>query len=215
MSIGIYKITNKVNGKSYIGLSTNIERRFIDHKHRKDRSRNKSKCKILYQAFLKYGIENFDFSIIECCQVEKLSEREQYWVAFYDTYYNGYNSTVGGEGFTIIDHQAVIEDFIKTGSCTETARNLNTTKHTVGKILTSNGITHRSSSECGGLNKKGVSQFTKQGEFVNKFESQRSAAEYLVQIGKTTAALDTIGAHIGQSCSGKIKSAYGYVWKYT
>ena len=215
MSIGIYKITNKVNDKSYIGLSTNIERRFIDHKHLKDCSRNKNKLKILYQAFLKYGIENFDFSIIELCPVEKLSERERYWVAFYDTYYNGYNATVGGDGFTIIDHKAVIEDFARTGSCVETAHNLNITKHTVGKILTSNGIAHRSPAECGGLNKNDVSQFTKQGEFIRKFDSQRAAAEYLVQIGKTKATLDTVGAHIGQSCSGKIKSAYGFIWKHT
>jgi hypothetical protein len=209
MSIGIYKITNKINNKSYIGLSTDIERRFLDHKHRKD-GRNK----VLYRAFILYGIENFDFSIIELCSVEQLSEREKHWIAYYDTYNNGYNVTLGGEGTCKIDYELVIRDFAKTGSCIKTAHNLGITKHSVGRILSSHGVAHRSPQDCGGLNKKSVRQFTKHGEFLQEFISQRHAAEYLVSIGKTNATLDTIGAHIGQNCSGKIKSAYGFVWKY-
>ena len=207
MSIGIYKITNKVNGKSYIGLSSNIEERFKKHRQMQGE-------KVLYSAFQKYGIENFDFSIIELCSPDLLSEREKYWIAYYDTYNNGYNVTLGGEGNCRINHQDVIQDFLKTGSCKETADNLGITPHTVGHILTSNDIAHRTSSECGGLNKKPVGQFSKGGKFIQEFSSQEEAAKYLVSIGKTKASINTIRGHIGQNCAGKEKTSYGFVWKW-
>jgi hypothetical protein len=207
MSVGIYKITNKINGKSYIGLSSNIEERFKKHRQMQGE-------KVLYSAFQKYGIENFDFSIIELCSSDLLSEREKYWIAYYDTYNNGYNATLGGEGNCRINHQDVIQDFLKTGSCKETADNLGITPHTVGHILTSNDISHRAFSACGGLNKKPVGQFSKDGKFIQEFSSQEEAAKYLVLIGKTKASINTIRGHIGQNCAGKEKTSYGFVWKW-
>jgi group I intron endonuclease len=65
---GIYKITNLINGKSYIGQSLHIERRFLQHKSPYERERYSNKP--LYKAFEKYGIENFDFSIIEECSAD-------------------------------------------------------------------------------------------------------------------------------------------------
>lgn len=91
--IGIYKITNKLNGKSYIGQSTDIERRWREHHYRYWNNDN-----VIYMAFRKYGIENFDFSIIEECSTQELNLREEYWINYYDSYYNGYNETVGGDG---------------------------------------------------------------------------------------------------------------------
>ena len=101
MSIGIYKITNKVNSKSYIGLSSNIEERFKKHRQMQGE-------KILYSAFQKYGIENFDFSIIELCSSELLSEREKYWIEYFGSFKNGYNATLGGDGKSYIDYDLVV-----------------------------------------------------------------------------------------------------------
>lgn len=47
--------------------------------------------KKIYQAFNQYGIDNFTFEVIEECEVNKLNEREQYWIDYYDCYNNGYN----------------------------------------------------------------------------------------------------------------------------
>jgi hypothetical protein len=47
----------------------------------------------------KYGIENFDIKEIECVDNKELSEREMYWIKYYNTYYDGYNATKGGEGW--------------------------------------------------------------------------------------------------------------------
>lgn len=94
MSCGIYKITNKINGHSYIGQSVDIERRWRQHiNFPKENSKYP-----LYQAFVKYGIENFSFEILELCQKEKLDSREIYFITKFNTYRDGYNQTCGGSG---------------------------------------------------------------------------------------------------------------------
>lgn len=102
MTAGIYKITNKVNRHSYIGFSVNIEHRFNDHRTKSFSSKRKDDIeKVLYKAIRKYGIDSFDFSIIEECppDTELLKEREKYWIAYYNTYLNreDYNETPGGD----------------------------------------------------------------------------------------------------------------------
>ena len=78
--IGIYKITNP-NNKVYIGQSINIQKRFNEYK-------NLNNCKrqtILYRSFLKYGVDNHTFEIIEECDFEQLNIRERYYQEFYET----------------------------------------------------------------------------------------------------------------------------------
>lgn len=90
---GIYKITNILNGKVYIGKSINLERRKRDHF---------TTCNdnmIIHQAISKYGKDNFSFEVIEECTKDKLDEREIYWIKYYNSYLGeGYNATPGGEG---------------------------------------------------------------------------------------------------------------------
>lgn len=93
---GIYKITNKLNGKCYIGQSIDIHHRWYTHKNPKTWVADKGK--VLYRAFVKYGIENFTFEIIEECPRKQLDIREKYWVRYFDSYSNGYNMTKGGQG---------------------------------------------------------------------------------------------------------------------
>lgn len=93
--IGIYKITNKINGHSYIGLSTKIEERW--KYHQSSYNQNRESNKTLYKAFKKYGIENFMFEVLEECSISELSDKEQYYIDKFDTYFNGYNMTMGGE----------------------------------------------------------------------------------------------------------------------
>lgn len=95
--IGIYKITNTINNKIYIGLSSNIEERWKTHKKRYKIETDKEYEKHLYRSFRKYGLDAFTFEIIEECSVEELANREIYWISYYDSYANGYNETPGGE----------------------------------------------------------------------------------------------------------------------
>lgn len=88
----IYKITNKVNGKSYIGQTRyTIEFRWKQHQHKKDNT-------YFHNAIHKYGIDNFSIEILEECDIKDLNSREIFYIAKYDTFKNGYNLTIGGDG---------------------------------------------------------------------------------------------------------------------
>ena len=89
--IGIYKITNKVNGKVYIGQSDNIERRWKNHKKDAFWSNGHVYNYPLYRAMRKYGLDNFLFEILEECKKEELNQKEVSYIAQYDSFHNGYN----------------------------------------------------------------------------------------------------------------------------
>ena len=89
---GIYKITNKITGEVYIGQSKNIYERWMQH-CRKCYGTEKDKFAI---AIRYYGLENFSFEVKEICSTkDALDAREKYWIAYYDSYNKGYNSTAG------------------------------------------------------------------------------------------------------------------------
>ncbi len=92
--IGIYKITNKINGHCYIGQSRNIDKRWRDHKIASHNKNDKGYNYPLYQAFRKYGIDNFSFEVIEECSINLLNEKEHYWIKHYSPIYN---QTNGGD----------------------------------------------------------------------------------------------------------------------
>lgn len=92
--IGIYLIKNKLTNQCYVGQSIDVEERIKAH----TRNHNDRKHYYLYEAIRKYGIDNFEFSIIEECKKEELDEKEMYWIEYYDAYNNGYNMTLGGKG---------------------------------------------------------------------------------------------------------------------
>lgn len=90
----IYKITNILNQKSYIGKTIrDPEIRWNEHKQD-----NKHPNLPLQRAFKKYGIDSFSFEIIEEVKEELLDEREKYYIKKFNTYKQGYNATLGGEG---------------------------------------------------------------------------------------------------------------------
>lgn len=94
MKKAIYKITNKLNNKVYIGQSVNPENRWLNHK-----SDTKT---YIGRALHKYGQENFIFEILEW--TEDYNTRERYWISYYNSYgVKGYNLTAGGEGQQRID----------------------------------------------------------------------------------------------------------------
>ena len=96
--IGIYKYTNKSNGKIYIGRSVDIARRKWEHLYKP------SPYSYFDQTIIKIGEDKFDFEIIEECQESELREKEKYWIKYYnccviDNRGGGYNLTHGGEEY--------------------------------------------------------------------------------------------------------------------
>jgi len=102
-NIGIYKITNKKNGKFYIGSSKHIDRRWWEHTN--DLNKNKHVNPKLQHAWNYYGSDAFEFTILENVDKDKLIEREQFYLETFLPYkrnigYNIGNKAYGGDNFT-------------------------------------------------------------------------------------------------------------------
>ena len=140
----IYKITNKVNGKSYIGQTRyTIEFRWRQHQHKKDNT-------YFHNAIHKYGIQNFSVEVLEECDVEKLNSREIFYIAKYNTFKEGYNLTIGGEGnkHLVLDdkYDEIKELYLSGFSSNKIATLYNVDKATIIKILRSLDVKIRDKS---------------------------------------------------------------------
>jgi len=95
----IYKITNLVNDKVYIGQTVKVLNcRKAEHVHRCNFGERQHK---LYKSMRKHGIDNFKFEVIFCCFKRKyLDEMEKYFIRKYDSFVHGYNATDGGDSIS-------------------------------------------------------------------------------------------------------------------
>lgn len=107
---GIYMVVNLLNGHKYIGQSKNIKLRFMSH-HCTDYINSNNCCynTKFYQALRKYGLDNFAIIILEECKEQYLNEREIFYIKYYDTFKNGYNSTSGGQNWSENVHSTEAE----------------------------------------------------------------------------------------------------------
>lgn len=109
--IGIYKIQNKINGKCYIGQSVNIESRW---KKEQTVAFNKEDPAYNYpisRAIRKYGLENFIFEVLEECSIAELNQKERFYVTKFDSFFNGYNQTLGGDSRILAPKEQIIKVF--------------------------------------------------------------------------------------------------------
>jgi group I intron endonuclease len=110
----IYKITNKINNKIYIGCTIySLEKRFSEHAYRALKTDNKSK---LYNSIRKYGVKSFSIELIQECDLNIIYEIEKKYITELDTYDNGLNSTFGGEGCLGYVHSPEIRKKISEGT---------------------------------------------------------------------------------------------------
>ena len=92
----VYKITNQINGKCYIGSSIRVIKRWQEHKNNAFNPNAPSYKYPLQCAIRKYGLENFLFEILND-NLDSFKEMEQYeyeMILYYDSYNNGYNQTL-------------------------------------------------------------------------------------------------------------------------
>ena len=94
--IGIYMIRCKPNGKVYVGQSTNIEKRWKNHKW--NLNGNYHHCKELQKDWNIYGEDNFEFKVVQKCKEENLDELEIIHIEQFEAFEKGYNYTKGGSG---------------------------------------------------------------------------------------------------------------------
>jgi group I intron endonuclease len=91
----LYKVINQINGKIYIGQTSNLSKRWNEHKFA---VKNNRPMQIIHHAFIKYGLDNFKFEHIASCQIQaEANEIETLLILQEDSFVpNGYNSTLGG-----------------------------------------------------------------------------------------------------------------------
>lgn len=142
----IYKITNTINGKSYIGQTIqNVKERFYQHCVTKC-SKAVSNMAI-HRAIKKYGKSNFTVEVIEEIDSTNLNDRERYWIKYYNSYNNGYNSTKGGQDgiklFKNLDTESIVREYKSGKSLREIGRLFNVDKQTIKDLLVRNNINLR------------------------------------------------------------------------
>lgn len=145
--IGIYKITNLINQKTYIGQSINIEQRWREHKNHAFCIGHQTYQRPLYCAMRKYGLDNFNFEVIELCDKSQLNEREQYWILFYHSLINenGYNLILSNQ--TANHQNQIVKQYDLKGNYIATFNSFREAERATG-------IDHTLISRCCSINYK-------------------------------------------------------------
>lgn len=172
----IYKIENTINNKVYIGQTVKtLEKRFSQHKNNYDKPYFSQLC--LYQAFKKYGIENFTFLQIEEVENSQLDEREKYWIEYYNSFKDGYNSTLGGRLVELYnwDTEEIIRLYHELKSARKVAEKMKCDHSTIDNILNANQVERYSKAQQ--INQKIIIQ---KNDFILTFETSTEAAQWFI-----------------------------------
>ena len=208
----IYKITNTLNGKVYIGKTLGtIERRFAEHC--KEAYRDTESHRPLYAAMRKYGVEVFSVALVE--ETNQPEERERFWIETYGSFKNGYNATIGGDGRPYVDVDLILSTYTQLQNIKETAKVLGICVDTVSKYLHERKVETTSFQEI--MTKKYgkvTNMYDLNGNFLRSFPSTNAAANYMIEKGLTGCKQTTIKQHITEVCTGRRKTAAKFIWKY-
>lgn len=202
----IYKITNLVNQKIYVGKTTKtIEERWKTHWA--DAQRVDIRNRPLYKAFNKYGKDNFKIECLEECSIDMLDDRETYWIEHLGSFKYGYNATIGGDGKHYADYDLIYNLYQQGYNNKEIAKITGYDKDTVMKAIYLHDITHEEIVAHGRMViQHSVAQLDKNTcEIICIYPSLKEAYKALNK---------EQSGHIAAVCNGKRKTAYGYKWKY-
>lgn len=216
----IYKYTNKINGKVYIGQTIDEEKRKSAHKCSKGEDH-------FHRAIRKYGFENFDYQVVfETISSDKdrlkylLDTMEKYFIRKYDSYgKRGYNCTLGGGGQIGFHHSKETkehwskvrkgrkqskETILKRSATLSGRKRSEETKRKISEAKKGREHSEEHKRKIGEAKKKPINQYTKDGVFVCSYKSVKDAAKQNNWKRPT----------IANCAKERTKSAYGFVWKY-
>lgn len=205
----IYKITNTVNNKVYIGQTCqHYIHRFTQHKSHARTGRSNHK---LARAFRKYGDENFIIEPIEECLIEELDEKEKYWIAFYKSTQDefGYNISDGGEtgqNYVILENEDKILDYYYTcHNQLQTVAYFGITEYKLRQLLTRRNLpTDRTNYG------KHTRERVKIIELDKEFDSGKDCAQYFIDNNICQSKkVECVQARLSHAITNK-KKIYGY-----
>lgn len=226
LKCGVYTITNKINGKMYVG-STKRAFRVRWRKHLNALNKNIHHSSKLQNAVNKYGINVFIFEILEITEISHTESLERFWLNILDTVKNGYNvsySTIGGcLGCKMSEnHKAIIRKVNKNNNyfkgfthSEESKKQIkNSTndfwKNDTDEVKRLKKIRRETMNNLNKNRDYRVSKkpITQRDLLTNKPIKEWDSAQ---DIEKTTKMFAT---SIAQVCKGKNKQAYGFKWTY-
>ena len=190
----IYRIYNIETNESYIGQTVkDIQYRFKEHIREAKLSFRGEKREFPYfhRLLLYNGVENFKVDLLEEVSDLLADEREIYWIEYYNSYYQGYNSTKGGQNRP--RGELVKESNDKWGDVKAGGMPI--------QEVIEKGLYNPYGNNNAG---KTVGQFTTEGELSQIFASAKQASE--------ETGINAFG--IRKTCNGKQKKSGGYVWKW-
>ena len=209
----IYKITNNINNKIYIGKTEHtVEKRFKEHCQ--DYKKREFEKRPLYSAMNKYGIENFAVETIE--ETDNPEEREKYWIEYYGSFKNGYNATVGGDGKPYLDYELLIKTYQEVKNLSDTAKILNIDEGHLSNILKARNVNVLTVKEVNTLKYgKTILMLDKNSlKPLKSFACIADASRYIQQEKNIVSDLKGMNKHIREVAYGKRKTAYNYAWKF-
>ena len=206
----IYKATSITTGKIYIGQSCQtLEKRMLQHLSRA--TTNYDPNNHFHNAIRKYGFSDFVFQVIEdnIISDEVLNEREKYWIEYYNSYYDGYNSTLGGDVGLRRDDLVIVALFHEGYTTKEICEMTGYNRSTIYNSYKANGLQEENNKRKNEQTRlrcsERVEQYSLDGKYIKTYESATAAGQ---ELGNQSA----ISGVCRQEQSAL--SAYGYLFKY-
>ena len=215
----IYKITNLINQKSYIGQTIQpVQHRWNQHISSSYKEEYDKKKYAIHYALEKYGKENFSFEIlekVESTNAEDLNDREKFWIKESHSHYSehGYNLTWGGEGAVKVSTEEVMSLWNKGYILREIAEKLNICRKTCSVHLQDAGVTpeeiHKRCVEYNTTTQYGtIYQCDFNGNIIQIWNSYTEIEETSLSVFGTKWQRSLISNCINN----KVYSAYNYIW---
>lgn len=203
----IYKATCLTSQKSYIGKTAiTIQDRWKSHCEAAFLPSHGDYNFPFHRAIRKYGKTDFYLEQLEECENEKLNEREIYWISYYNTFYNGYNATLGGDGNCKYDYDSIVNYYLANNfSIKDTCAYFKIYDQVVYSALKSKNIDYKRLSSQN--QKPKTSYKNKKILLVEEniiFLSMKDIDDYF---GKTAHP------NVRRCLNGITEKAYGYHWK--
>lgn len=204
----IYKITCKSTNKIYIGKSeSTVEDRWKGHCRAAFLPSHNDYNFPFHRAIRKYGIDDFIIEIIDSCDnSEELKEKEKYWINYYNSYYEGYNATLGGDGQCKYDYDAIVNYYLQ---------NNYSLKKTCLKFQIYDQVVYNA------LKSKNIDYKTLTAQKEKQINNYNTKYIYCVELDKYFSSMAEIDKYFGKTVhpnirrmlNGQTKKAYGYTWK--